>query len=76
MSRNLSLYRSVGADVAHPKLLRELADVFEATLIFVRLWRSEEDPNTWRKVNITSMFRRGKRDDPRHFRPANFTLVL
>jgi len=47
----------------HPVILRELADEVAEPLfiIFERLWHSGEVPTDWKRGNITSIFKKGKK---------------
>ncbi|PKU43102.1 rna-directed dna polymerase from mobile element hypothetical protein [Limosa lapponica baueri] len=56
----------------------ELADVIVKSLsiVFERSWRIGEVPEDWRKANVTSVFKKGKKEDPGNYRPANVTSVF
>lgn len=47
----------------HLQLLRVLADEVAKTLsiIFEKLWHSNEVPTDWKRGNITSIFKKGKK---------------
>ena len=53
-------------------MLRELADVIARPLsiIFDRSWRLGEVPEEWRKVNVTPILKKGKKEDPGNYRPV------
>ena len=53
----LIIYRSVGPDVMHPSVLKELADVVVEPLS-KKLWLSGEVLSDWKKRNITPIFRK------------------
>ncbi|GAB0179391.1 mitochondrial enolase superfamily member 1 [Grus japonensis] len=61
----------------HPRVLRELADVIAKphSIIFERSWRTEEVPEDWRKVNVTLVFKKSKKEDPGNYRPVSFTSI-
>ena len=66
--RNLNVHKSMGHNEMHPRVLRELADMFAKPLsmIFEKLWQSGEVSGDWEKGNITPNFKKGKKDDPRN----------
>ncbi|KAF4798542.1 hypothetical protein TURU_063034 [Turdus rufiventris] len=44
-------------------------------MIFEQSWESEDIPPDWKLVNIVLIFKKGKKDDPRNYRPVNLTSV-
>ncbi|CAM4615512.1 unnamed protein product [Caretta caretta] len=67
----------MGLDALHPRVLKELADVIAEPLaiIFENSWRSGEVPDDWKKANVVSIFRKGKKEDPGNYRPVSLTSV-
>ncbi|GAB0186732.1 mitochondrial enolase superfamily member 1 [Grus japonensis] len=61
----------------HPQVLREFTDVIAMPLsiIFERSWRTGEVPEDWRKVNVTLVFKKGKKKDPGNYRPVSLTSI-
>ena len=57
-------------------MLRELADVIAEppSIIFERSWRTGEVPEDWRKASVTPIFKKGKMEDPRNYRPVSLTF--
>jgi len=59
-------------------VLRELADVIAEPLsiVFERSWRTGEVPEDWRKASVTSVFKKGKKEDPGNYRPVSLICIL
>ncbi|CAM4531860.1 unnamed protein product, partial [Lepidochelys olivacea] len=73
----LDAHKSMGPDVLHPRVLKELADVIAEPLaiIFENSWRSGEVPEDWKKANVVPIFKTGKKDDPGSYRPVSLISV-
>jgi len=58
-------------------VLRELADVIAEpfSIIFKRSWRTGEMPEGWRKANVISIFKKGKKEDPGNYRQVSLTSI-
>ncbi|CAM5119753.1 unnamed protein product [Natator depressus] len=72
----LDEHKSMGPDVLHPRVLKELAEVTVEPLaiIFENSWRSGEVPDDWKKANVP-IFKKGKKEDPGNYRPVSLTSV-
>ncbi|CAM5115928.1 unnamed protein product [Natator depressus] len=73
----LDVHKSMGPDVLHPRVLKELADVIAEPLaiIFENSWRSGEVPDHWKKANVVPVFKKGREEDPGNYRPVSLTSV-
>lgn len=61
----------------HPRVLSELADVVTKPLlmVFEKLWQLGEVPGDQKKGNITPIYKKAKKDDPRNYQPVSLTFV-
>ena len=62
----LDCHKSMGPDEIHPRVLRELAEEIAKPLsiIYQRSLLTGEVPEDWRLANVTSIYRKGCREDP------------
>ncbi|PKU43370.1 rna-directed dna polymerase from mobile element jockey-like [Limosa lapponica baueri] len=73
----LDAHKSLGPDGAHPRVVKELADVIAGPLsvIFQWSWESGEFPVDWKLANVVPIFKKGKKEDPGNYRPVSLTSV-
>jgi len=67
----------MGLDEIHPRVLRELAEVIAEPLsiIYQRSLLMGTVPEDWRLACVTSIYKKGCREDPGNYRPVSLTLV-
>ncbi|PKU47605.1 rna-directed dna polymerase from mobile element jockey-like [Limosa lapponica baueri] len=75
--RNLNIWKTVRPEEPYLRALRELADVVAKPLsmIFEKSWQSGEVPGDWKKGSIAPTFKKGRKEDPRNYRPISLTSV-
>jgi len=62
-------------DEVYPRVLKELADEVAKPLsvVFKKSWQSSEVSTGWKRGNITSIFKKGKKEDAGNYRPVSPT---
>ena len=62
----------------HVRVLRELAEVIAKPLsiIYQRSLLAGEVPEDWRLASVTTIYKKGCREDPGNYRPVSLTSVL
>ncbi|GAB0207400.1 mitochondrial enolase superfamily member 1 [Grus japonensis] len=75
--RHLDTHKSMGPDGIHPRVLRELAEELAKPLsiIYQQSWLTGEVPDDWRLANVTSIYKKGWKEDPGNYRPVSLTSV-
>jgi len=75
--RNLNVHKSMGHNEMHPRVLRELADMFAKPLsmLFEKSWQSGEVSGDWKKGNIALVFKKIKKDNPGNYKPVSLIFV-
>ncbi|PKU44228.1 rna-directed dna polymerase from mobile element jockey-like [Limosa lapponica baueri] len=73
----LDTNKSMDPDGMHPQILREPADVIAKPLsiIFERSQRAGEMPEDRRKARVTPVFKKGKKEDTRNYRPISLASI-
>ena len=67
----------MGPGGIHPRVLRELVEELAKPLsiIYQQSWSTGEVPEDWRPANVTSIYKKGRREDPGNYRPVSLTSV-
>nr|XP_047143057.1 uncharacterized protein LOC124817257 [Hydra vulgaris] len=72
---NLNMYKSVGPDNVHPKVLKECSESLSSSLaiIFVQSFITGSIPKLWSCANVVPLFKKGNKRDPTNYRPVSLT---
>ena len=71
---HLKVHKSMAPDEIFPWDLRELVNEVAKPLP-ERTWQSGEVPTDWKRGTTTSIFKKGKKEDPRNHRTISLTSV-
>ena len=74
----LNIYKSMGPDGIHPRLLKELAiplskplaRIFNKSLIECQL------PDDWKQATVSAIYKKGSRNKAGNYRPVSLTCIL
>ncbi|RMB97438.1 hypothetical protein DUI87_26049 [Hirundo rustica rustica] len=74
---HLDIFKSMGPDGIHPRVMRELADELAKPLsiIYQESWLTGEVPGDWKLANVTPVYKKGRKEDPGNYRPVSLTSV-
>ncbi|KFV51198.1 hypothetical protein N341_09721, partial [Tyto alba] len=75
---HFNTHKFMGPDEIHARVLRELAKMLTKTLsvIYQQSWITREVPVVWRLANVTSIYKKGWKQDPGNYRLVSLTSVL
>jgi len=67
----------VGPDEIHPRTLREQVEELAKPLsiIYQQSWLTGEVTDGWRITSVTSIYKKGQKEDPGNYRPVSLTSV-
>jgi len=76
--QHLDTRKSMGLDGVHPRVLRELAEVLTKPLpiIYQQSCLTGEVPVDWRLANVTTIYKKGWKEEPGNCKPVSLTSVL
>ena len=76
--QKLNIYKSLGPDGAHPRVLKALSEEICVPLahIFNTSMQSGQVPRDWKIANVTAIFKKGDRQNPGNYRPISLTSVI
>ena len=77
--QNLDVNKSCGPDGLHPNMLKELSATIPKpiTIIFnSSVCQGLVVPQLWKEGNITALFKKGDKAEPRNYRPVSLTSVI
>ncbi|GAB0181302.1 mitochondrial enolase superfamily member 1 [Grus japonensis] len=74
---HLDTRKSMGPDGIPPRVLRELVEALTKPLSIIsqQSWLTGEVPVDWRLASVTSIYKKGRKEDLRNYRPVSLTLV-
>ena len=76
--KNLKPHKAAGPDDTPLMLLKEAADKIAPaiSLLFHASLNQGNNPSTWRKALVVTIFEKGSKSDASNYRPISFTSVL
>ena len=78
--RKLNIYKSMGPDNIHPKLLKSLADnqgfVKSLTLLYNKCAEEGKIPSIWKTANVVALHKKGSKKKALNYRPVSLTCIL
>ncbi|KAK4815910.1 hypothetical protein QYF61_010150 [Mycteria americana] len=71
-------HKSMGPDGIHLRVLRELVEELAKpfSIIYQQSWLTGEVPDDWRLANVMPIYKKGRKEDPRNYRPVSLASVL
>ncbi len=77
MLERLKPHKAMGPDEIGPRVLKELAPTIAPilTIIYRRSYETGQIPDDWRRANVVSIYKKGRRCDASNYRPISLTCV-
>ena len=76
----LNIYKSMGPDNIHPKLLKSLAGsrafVRSLTLLYNKCAEECKIPSIWKTANVVALHKKGSKKQALNYRPVSLTCIL
>ena len=74
----LNIYKSMGPDGIHPRLLKELAIPLSKPLakIFNKSLMECQLPDDWKQATVSAIYKKGSRNKAGNYRPVSLTCIL
>ena len=71
-------YSAPGLDNIPPKVIKELKEELSVplTILFQKSMERGKVPDDWREANVTPLFKKGSKADPRNDRPVSLTNLI
>ena len=78
--QKLNIYKSLGPDRVHPKLLKALSYdarfVDAVTDLFNVCLKEGKLPSVWKSATVVGLFKKGSKSHPLNYRPVSLTCIL
>ena len=75
---SLNVNKSPDSNDFHPKFLFEIRKEIcgPLTFLFNQSLKTGHVPNDWREANVVPLCKKGKKDDPKNYRPISLTSIF
>ena len=76
--KGLNVFKSMGPDECHPRVLKEAADILCKPLCMLmnKTFEEQQIPTVWKDANVTALYKnKGAKTDPSNYRPVSLTCI-